>query len=91
MMKSILKVIFLNVVLSILLLSVLEVTVRLFFSYNNTFPERKTINAGYVQTLYGKAFSPSQTIYEVKKGRVLYDSVKYHINRYSQRGEDYPV
>ena len=69
----------------------LELSSRYLMNYNAPFSERFKINIEYIKSSYGTALSPSQTIFHTNKGRITKDSIKYHINSFGQRGNNYSL
>ena len=64
-----------------------ELTSRLFMNYNAPFSERKKYSLQYEN---GNLL-PNQILYHTKKGKLVRDSIKYKINKYGHRGENYKL
>ena len=60
-------------------------------NYNAPFSERFRTHIEYVNSSYGRTLSPSQTVFHTNKGKIVKDSIKYYINSFGQRGENYSL
>ena len=73
------------------MLFLLELSSRYLMSYNAPFSERYKMHIEYINSSYGTALLPSQTVFHTNKGKIVKDSIKYYINSFGQRGENYSL
>ena len=73
------------------ILFLLEISARYIMNYNAPFSERFRTHIEYVNSSYGRTLSPSQTVFHTNKGKIVKDSIKYYINSFGQRGENYSL
>ncbi len=73
------------------ILFLLETSSRYLMSYNAPFHERYKMHLEYINSSYGAALLPSQTIFHTNKGKIVEDSIKYHVNSFGQRGNNYSL
>ena len=68
---------------------------RIQFSWLDTICRTKVLininNIEYVNSSYGSTLSPSKTVFHTNKGKIVKDSIKYYINSFGQRGENYSL
>ena len=90
--KNSMRVVILNTFSLIIIFAIFEGIIRLFLPYNTPFQDRHSYNlqhqpSGYVRYF----FQPNQILYSIRDGKILYDKIRYRVNRYGYRGEDFPV
>ena len=77
-----------NIILFFFLLAPFtEFTAIFFMNYNAPFSERLEYNLQYENG----ALIPNQILYHTNKGKILKDSIKYKINMYGHRGDNYKI
>jgi len=86
------KIILFNIVAVILICLSFELFTRASLNKNTPFKERFKFNVKYVPSGFVRFFpSPNQVIYEVENGIIKYNKIKFKINQYGFRGEDFPI
>jgi len=84
----------LNIILfCLLLIPFFELSARFFMNYNAPFRERQNLNLNWenLDQDDNGTILPNQIIYHANNEKIFKDSIKYKINKYGHRGDNYAL